>query len=557
MDLEEELFGDLYEEDDSGVAAAQCYLSDVDNDEDNDIHAEIETNVQVADLKTDINVLAHTGVNEAPTHLQQIPNHSLIIENKIAQGIGQNFKSLRNSALAQSQQVNKNRQMQRNAQVDELVAIKIAKSIILKEKEADALALKFGESPFGLGYLLSLVEYLKPNDIWNFQLAARIQNSLTTTSEKRNGAVENFSNMPLEEEVKIRFEQLNGSEFNFDSLIHVYLPEGRDPLFKVQMLDQEFRNALRHHKETDARSENGNITSDAEENRKAVYVVEEEIVVGYLNMVLSNNRDSDSCLTKRVIDSIPHIDYRKNPNVHFTLHRFGTAVSKTIERLRLLKGNRCTTEDLIRYVKTSQRVLLRAVLIIYPELFYAKANPKTKSLYILHERMLYTIAVVLEKNFLKEVFTKEMGIVRMFSDRVAEEDAQIAKNCVQIVHTLSDEKIKSMLHLHQRLSTVDFSQVIRSLKLMETIATPFSKMEQVVHANRLIPLCVSSHFGSDSQGSCIGADDFLPIFVFCLLHALPTHLQSSIETVNSFTDSFLQSGECGYALTTCKYITFV
>lgn len=182
-------------------------------------------------------------------------------------------------------------------------------------------------------------------------------------------------------------------------------------------------------------------------------------------------------------------------------------------------------ERLVIYIQTAQRVLLRGVLIIYPDLFYATANPGTKSLYLLHERLLYTIAVVLEKNFLARIFAKK--VERIVSEKNAEMDAQLAKKCVLVVQLLKPNAIRSLLYLDERFADVDFSEIISALKAIETIPTPFSKMEHLLYATRLIPLCVSRHYANKVEGASIGADDFLPIFVFCLLHSLPMYLSSS------------------------------
>lgn len=80
-----------------------------------------------------------------------------------------------------------------------------------------------------------------------------------------------------------------------------------------------------------------------------------------------------------------------------------------------------------------------------------------------------------------------------------------------------------------------------------------AKLESLHAANHTIPVVISAHLqqtnGGLSKSTALGADEILPLFVYCVIQSLPTHLASDIAIMEGFADESIKSGQVGYLLT--------
>jgi Vacuolar sorting protein 9 (VPS9) domain len=96
-----------------------------------------------------------------------------------------------------------------------------------------------------------------------------------------------------------------------------------------------------------------------------------------------------------------------------------------------------------------------------------------------------------------------------------------------------------------------YQPVIDALSLLSTGRSVSAKLQALVSASRLISECVRQHYAAlDKQAPAVGADDFLPLFSYCLVHASILNVYSELQFVTDWMSESVVLGEQGYCLAT-------
>ena len=206
---------------------------------------------------------------------------------------------------------------------------------------------------------------------------------------------------------------------------------------------------------------------------------------------------------------------------------------------------------------------------MYPELLDAKLEQRDG---LLHESCLYTVAAVLEETTMRTLY--EDVIAPTHRSLFLEEDDELVKCCTVVLCSHEDMQLKGELQVDSRLLNVDLKPVVVEMQRVWTTYSPFGrsfqlqcsflanclfgtvKMEQLHAANRQIPACIRDYLSKQGPHKAVslGADEILPLFVYCVLQSVPTHLASDIAMMEGFADESIKSGQVGYLLTmrTCR-----
>jgi hypothetical protein len=143
--------------------------------------------------------------------------------------------------------------------------------------------------------------------------------------------------------------------------------------------------------------------------------------------------------------------------------------------------------------------------------------------------------VLMEKRFLTHIyryvfFPHELSQMndKLFHDHIAERLSHITADheCLQIRKESQGE--------------MPWPSAQKALQRMNAFKTPADKLDCIVEC------CTTLMEVLQLSGKSAGADDFFPLLVFVILKANPPNLMATIQYVNFFGGSAVNSGECSY-----------
>ena len=102
----------------------------------------------------------------------------------------------------------------------------------------------------------------------------------------------------------------------------------------------------------------------------------------------------------------------------------------------------------------------------------------------------------------------------------------------------------------QHISPSSWDEVVFSLRDVRSKTLPHDRLEALLAAAKHIPdLFIKEHPGSDQP---LGADDFLPIFIYVLARSQIPELMALNEELQALCDSDKRMSETGYYLATLE-----
>ena len=308
LDLEEELFGDLQTEESVAAFVHQAY-SDA-------YPPSAPITAQKPSQDSNPSAKAHPSPLKPSTTEALKAKKSAKLEERLLAARRVNESRVASDAKAAY--------MSRVGAVNAFIAAKMFDAVVALQRaqESETLLGTFLDLPARYG-----------TSLWAF-----VRSDAQESEEQRlrvQATFSGFERMSVSAEVEQRLQGLDKARL--ESALEAFLSKGKDPHFRCQTMDEEFRKALRG------------------EGGKG-----EGLIKGYLKVVLGN--EAVRKVDNEVVRFIPHISARRQV-VCFALQRVGDVVGLLLGKLvqRDVQTKALTPKDVLDYAQRGLRVLLKAV----------------------------------------------------------------------------------------------------------------------------------------------------------------------------------------------------
>jgi hypothetical protein len=136
------------------------------------------------------------------------------------------------------------------------------------------------------------------------------------------------------------------------------------------------------------------------------------------------------------------------------------------------------------------------------------------------------------------------SLKRVISMGFAEKDDILEEKCIVLKHMP-----QSFFGIPvEYISPSSWEAVIHSLSGVPNASVPYDKLQQLVHAAKMIPRCYQDEHPSASQS--LGADDMLPVFIYSLVMARMGCMYSLSQELEFLCDADCRVSEIGYYIAT-------
>ena len=338
IDLEEELFGDLDTEESLNEFVEHAYANAYPTRLSSSTSPPAEPKSASPPTKTPTNPSAsptstasQTRLPPASTATPRAARKTLGLKASASGSLEGRLAAARRHSERRVVSVSKAALSARTHEVNKAVAVRMFEHIVSLQSAKNRETV--------IGTLLELPARYGTN-LWTFVSGDEQANERQRM--RMQGTFTGFERLSVEAEVEQRLSGLPLDKL--ESIMGAFLSKGKDPHFRCQTLDEEFRSAL---------------GGTGEESGEDV-VVDEALVKGYLNVVLEN--ENVKVVDRTVARFIPHISARKHVAC-FALQRVGEVVSILLSALlrRDVATKALAPGDIVDYAQRGLRVMLRAV----------------------------------------------------------------------------------------------------------------------------------------------------------------------------------------------------
>ncbi|CAK9002564.1 Tenascin (TN) (Hexabrachion) (Tenascin-C) (TN-C) [Durusdinium trenchii] len=327
-----------------------------------------------------------------------------------------------------------------------------------------------------------------------------------------------------------------------ETLLYVYDLQRDDPFDKLHIVRVEFNQWLDN-------------------------VVDEVQIHSFLSLMLCGAEHSiveKLAVVQQTCPGIPHLGLlRVDPTLRFPIGRAAACYARMLVMMHHFKLSeetrsiKAAIDDLNRVV----HLLTRVILFYFPVLSQALLSEAPHQQHLNHQpgnRPLNEKASLVCRSAVEEAVAVPIfhGVVRPLyaQSDFAAQDRQLLDACSRAVAARDPQAVLDKLKVDERFRlkgvAKPFDRVVRILSLVwdpdsSAGAGATAKARLLVRASRTIPLCISQASSSTQE---IGADDLLPVFIFCTIWSRPPNLASLMHFLDACVPQELLSSEAGYCL---------
>lgn len=138
-------------------------------------------------------------------------------------------------------------------------------------------------------------------------------------------------------------------------------------------------------------------------------------------------------------------------------------------------------------------------------------------------------------------------------------DAQYLKKCLELNEiTLEELNVPKKYRLDESEFKQPYSEIISLLRELNAVHTPEEQLKVLEKCIQGISTCIEYFYKKNQNSSevMIGADDMIPILIYCIIKAKVKNLYSTMKTLSEYADLRGSGGYAIASLDTCiRYIS--